>query len=125
MGRRTRTVAVALALTLTGTGIAVASGASTTEVQTIQDRDGDNRLEPAPGDDYMVRDELGEPAAGARGVPLLTFGQMTDFQLVDEESPARVEFLDKLGPPFTAAYRPQEGTGAQVVDQMVRELRNT
>ena len=124
MARRTRTVAVALALALTGTGIAVASGASTTEVRTIQDRDGDNRLEPAPGDDYMVRDELGEPAAGGRGVPLLTFGQMTDFQLVDEESPARVEFLDKLGPPFTSAYRPQEGTAPHVVDEMVDEMRN-
>ena len=49
---------------------------------------------------------------------------MTDFQLVDEESPARVEFTGKLGPPFTAAYRPQEGTGPQVVDTMVREMRD-
>ena len=55
---------------------------------------------------------------------LLTFGQLTDFQLVDEESPARVEFLDKVGPPFTAAYRPQEGTGPQVADAMVRQMAN-
>ena len=54
----------------------------------------------------------------------MTFGQLTDFQLVDEESPARVEFLDKVGPPFTAAYRPQEGTGPQVVDSMVRQMAN-
>ena len=83
-------------------------------MRTIQDRDGDNRLEPAPGDAYLVRDDLGQPSAGRERtrVALLTFAQMTDFQLVDEESPARVEFLDKLGPPFTAAYRPQQAMDA-------------
>jgi len=109
---------------LAGTGIAVAAGASSTVNRTIDDRDGDNRLEPAPGDPYVHRDDLGTTTAGRKGVPLVTFGQLTDFQLVDEESPARVEFLDKVGPPFTSAYRPMEGTGPQVVDRMVREMRN-
>src|SRR5215218_1682720 len=116
-----RALAAALLLMLAATGIAVAAGASSTVNRTIADRDGDNRLEPAPGDPYEQRDELGTRTADP-GEPLITFGQMTDFQLVDEESPARVEFLDKVGPPFTAAYRPQEGTGPQVVDAMVRGM---
>jgi len=118
-----RALAAAIVLVLAATGIAVAAGSSSTVNSTIADRDGDNRLEPAPGDDYLRRDELGARTAEG-GFPLLTFGQLTDFQLVDEESPARVEFLDKVGPPFTAAYRPQEGTGPQVVDSMVRQMRN-
>jgi metallophosphoesterase (TIGR03767 family) len=99
----------------------------TTVSQTIQDRDGDNRLESAPGEDYMVRDDLA-PASPARARTrrsLFFFGQMTDKHVVDEESPARVEFLDRIGPPFTSAYRPQEGLSPQVVDAMVRQLRDT
>jgi metallophosphoesterase (TIGR03767 family) len=119
-----RAVAIAVVLALAAAGVAFAAGASSTADQTIADRDGDNRLEPAPGDEYMRRDDLGTRAGTRAGLPLLTFGQLTDFQLVDEESPARVEFTDKLGPPFTAAYRPQEGTGPQVVDSMVRQMRN-
>ena len=118
-----RAVPAALVLLLAATGTAVAAGASSTVDRTIADRDGDNRLEPAPGDAYLRRSELGTRIAEG-GFPLLTFGQLTDFQLVDEESPARVEFLDKVGPPFTAAYRPQEGTSPQVVDAMVSEMAN-
>ena len=33
-----------------------------------------------------------------------------------------MEFLDKVGPPFTSAYRPHEGIGPQVADAMVREM---
>jgi len=119
-----RALAAALLLVLAATGIAVASGSSSTVNRTIADRNGDNRLEPAPGDDYLQRDDLGTRTTARPGEPLLTFGQLTDFQLVDEESPAQVEFLDKVGPPFTAAYRPQEGTGPQVIDAMVREMAN-
>ena len=119
-----RALAAAILLMLAATGIAVASGASSTVNRTIADRDGDNRLEPAPGDDYLRRDELGTRTAVRPGLPLLTFGQFTDTHLVDEESPARVEFTDRLHGPFTSAYRPQEGLGLQVSDAMVREMAN-
>jgi metallophosphoesterase (TIGR03767 family) len=125
--RRWRSLpAIAIVLALVAAGAAVAAGASSTVDATIADRDGDNRLEPAPGDAYEQRSELGtRTAAGGRAAtPLWTFGQLTDIHVVDEESPARVEFLDKLGPPFTSAYRPHEGLGPQVADTMVREMAN-
>ncbi len=120
-------VATALLAGLGAIPAPAAARPQTTLSETVQDRDGDNRLEPAPGEDYVVRDDLGQPGPdrARRRRELIFFGQMTDFQMVDEESPARVEFLDKLGPPFTAAYRPQEGAGPQTVNEMVRQLRNT
>ena len=48
---------------------------------------------------------------------------MTDTQLVDEESPARVEFVDEIGPPYEAAYRPQEGSCRWCSPQEVRAVR--
>ena len=82
----------------------------TTVPQTILDSDRDNRLEPAPGEDHAVRDDLGQagPDRERRRQEIIFFGQMTDLHILDEESPLRVEFLDKLGDPFTSAYRPQE-----------------
>jgi metallophosphoesterase (TIGR03767 family) len=99
----------------------------TTESQTILDRDGDNRLEPAPGDAYETRFDLGTPSANRARTRtrLIFFGQMTDTHVVDEESPLRVEFLDAVGGPFTSAYRPHEGLSAQVLEEMVKQLRNT
>jgi metallophosphoesterase (TIGR03767 family) len=101
--------------------------ARTTVDQTIVDADRDNRLEPGPGEDYVVRDDLGvaSPTRAKTRSELLFFGQVTDTHVVDEESPLRVEFLDRFGPPLTAAYRPQEGLSTQVLENMVDQLRNT
>jgi hypothetical protein len=50
---------------------------------------------------------------------LAYFAQLTDFQLADEESPARVEFVDRGAAP---AYRPQEGFDAWAIDYSFRQL---
>ena len=52
------------------------------------------------------------------------FGQLTDFQLSDEESPARVEVLDIDSTPFTAAWRPQEALVPFMADQAIRALND-
>ncbi|HET7482609.1 MAG TPA: hypothetical protein VFK89_07100 [Actinomycetota bacterium] len=99
-----------------------------TTIRTIRDTNGDNMLEYAPGEDYTVVN--GDPGfRPPRDGSILNFLQMSDFQILDEESPGRVEFLDttqQQGPrPLGAAYRPQEALSTQLVEAMVRAARNT
>jgi hypothetical protein len=112
-----------------------------TTVRTIQDTDepADNLLEFAPGEDHCVFAFTLVPSnpdceAGRltndRPDSILNFLQLSDFQVVDEESPARVEMLDttQRAPglqPFSAAYRPQESLTSQITEAMVRQARNT
>ena len=122
-----RVIVVAAAAAMAVSGGAVAHAQQTTENQTIRDADGDNRLEPGPGDDRLVRQELAPARPGRERTRAnkIFFGQLTDTHVVDEESPQRVEFTDRLGLVFTSAYRPQEGLSAQVVDEMVQRVRTT
>ncbi|HEX2162889.1 MAG TPA: hypothetical protein VHM02_02965, partial [Thermoanaerobaculia bacterium] len=57
---------------------------------------------------------------------LVYFGQLSDFQLADEESPARVEVVDPLSTPlnlpFGSAWRPWEALNPQIDDAMIRQL---
>jgi metallophosphoesterase (TIGR03767 family) len=100
-----------------------------TTIRTIRDIDGDNLLEFAPGEDYIVLNGP-EGFRPPRQGSIVHFLQMSDFQIVDEESPARVEFLDRTqeNPGFralSAAYRPQEALTTQITEAMVRAVRNT
>lgn len=115
------TTAAALAVS---TGAAAPSPA-TTLAETIVERDGDGLLDRGPGEPYALREELARARPGREGRrrSLVFFGQLTDFQLLDEESPARVELLDRYGAGFGAAYRPQEGLLPHVAEQAVRSLR--
>ncbi|HEX8105171.1 MAG TPA: hypothetical protein VF533_21305 [Solirubrobacteraceae bacterium] len=82
-------------------------------------------LRPAPGQGYAVRqDGVGTARDGReqRRRSLLYFAQLSDFQLADEESPARVEATDPLELIFTAAWRPQEAIMPWVVDASVRQV---
>jgi 3',5'-cyclic AMP phosphodiesterase CpdA len=96
-----------------GTGAASAPPATSTQQETLVDRDRDGFLERGPG----------EPLEGPRGGRVLaTFGQLTDTHVRDEESPARVPFLDRLGAPLNSTFRPQEALSTQVLDAAVRAL---
>jgi metallophosphoesterase (TIGR03767 family) len=105
--------------------LATASGAQPRTnglAPTIVDRNHDNRLEYGPGEPIQVRTDLTQGTAGTPRL-LIHFAQMTDTQLVDEESPARVEFADRIGEPYVAAYRPQEGLLPMVLAREVAAVR--
>ena len=82
----------------------------------------------APGEPYTVRQELARrrPDRAATRTSLAYFGQLSDFQLADEESPARVEVIDPLSTPlnlpFDAAWRPWEALEPQIDDAMIRQM---
>jgi len=82
----------------------------------------------SPGEDYTVRDRAFEasnsiPDAQAgrdsRRQSLAYFSQMTDFQLADEESPSRVEFLDQGA---SSAWRPMEAFAPFMIDASIRQI---
>ena len=91
--------------------------------------DGFQTLMLGDGEPRILREELAEakPGRAERRRSLAYIGQTTDWQLADEESPSRVEFLDiAANPPFpstvSAAWRPQEALGAAAIEQSVRQL---
>ena len=62
---------------------------------------------------------------GPGGKDLRTLGgfkHVSDIHVLDEESPARVEFLDECSTPFTGAYRPQESLTGQIGNSMLEQL---
>ncbi|MEX2107616.1 MAG: hypothetical protein WD827_01865 [Solirubrobacterales bacterium] len=86
---------------------------------------GFDQLGIGPGEGYVVREDgLGsaQPGRAERRVSLAYFGQLSDFQLADEESPARVEFVDLFGSPVEAAFRPWEALQSFIDDAMIRQV---
>ena len=52
----------------------------------------------------------------------MSFVQLTDPQIADEMSPARVDFADPAGGELKSSWRPQEALGLQVFDSVVRNV---
>ena len=86
------------------------------------------RLVSGTGEPHVVRSDLGAAAkAGREGRRrnVLAFAHLTDIHVIDAESPARVEWLDRYndGPGssliFGSAYRPQELLTTQLADSIV------
>ena len=101
-------------------------GLSTLEQRIVPSgAEGFDQLETGPGEGRMVREGgFGSARAGRaqRRVSISYFGQLSDFQLADEESPARVEFIDIFGPPVEAAFRPWEALNPFIDDAMIRQV---
>ena len=112
-----------------GTGVSYAHEAGhTTEDHTIMagppifPGSSFETLVEGPGSPRVVRTLSGASALTGRADrrhSLAYFAQLTDFQLADEESPARVEFVDR-GP--NAAFRPQEAFEPWAIDYSFRRL---
>ncbi len=102
--------------------------ADTTLGAAVADRNEDGILECAPGEKLVVRTELAE-AKGQRDEmrrPITALLTLADFQLPDEESPLRGEFLDKCFSenPARSAFRPQETVLGHMVNAHVRAANN-
>ena len=104
-------------------------GQSSVEQRVVPAAPGTFRfLQLGEGEPYTVRQELA--TAGANRAETRTslsyFGQLSDFQLADEESPARLEIIDPLSTPlnlpFGAAWRPWEALEPQIDDAMIRQI---
>jgi metallophosphoesterase (TIGR03767 family) len=110
--------ALAVAVDPTGTTLA--------ETIVRQAPSGYSRLTAGPGWPTVVRTDLATPSAGRADTrrPLATVVHLTDIHVVDTQSPGRVEFVDPIGEPFTAAFRPQEVLTTQVQSAMVRRLNS-
>src|SRR5918992_3710881 len=130
-GSKAAALTLAAVAALTGTSYAhdVSPEGHTTEVHSTE---AGPPLDPAKpgfltlqaGDPWprVVRELPGVsavPGRDIRRVSLAYFGQLTEFQLADEESPARVEFVDQ-GP--SSAWRPQEPFHPFAIDFSFRQL---
>src|SRR3954462_11617913 len=130
-GASTKAAAVigALALVLGVSSVAIAAGPlgqSTVQERIVPDgAAGFDQLGTGAGEPYTVRDGgfgAALPGRSDRRTSIAYFGQLSDFQLADEESPARVEFLDPGGSPVEAAFRPWEALEPFVDDAMIRQV---
>ncbi|GAA2039607.1 hypothetical protein GCM10009839_47010 [Catenulispora yoronensis] len=86
-------------------------------------------LTAGDGEPHVVRTDLWSHW-GHVTKPLVAFAQMTDLHIVDDQSTARLEFLDKfadpphLNYPTDSSYRPHEWLSTQVVDAMCLAIRS-
>lgn len=125
---------VALAALAIGSTAAVAAVSDTEGKTTVEQRvvpatsGAYDFLKLGAGEPYTVRQDLASAQAGrdARRTSLVYFGQLSDFQLADEESPARLEVIDPLSTPlnlpFGAAWRPWEALEPQIDESMIRQV---
>ncbi len=81
-------------------------------------------LVDGPGEPTQTDQSLAKasPDRAGRRRSLLSFAQLSDFQLADEESPLRVEVFDQVNSAFSAAWRPQEALMPYMVDAAVRQV---
>jgi 3',5'-cyclic AMP phosphodiesterase CpdA len=111
--------ALALWLGARGRGARPTASGSTL-LGTWRDPTGSGVLRPGASVSLLDRTELSRCAAPT--TVLATLAHVTDAHVLDAESPARVPFLARLGPPFTSTFRPQETLTAQVLSGAARAI---
>jgi 3',5'-cyclic AMP phosphodiesterase CpdA len=104
-----------------GTGSTRSSSTGSTLSSTWRDPGGTGALSPGSAERLLARTELG--SARPATATLATLAHVSDAHVLDASSPARVTFLDRLGPPFQSTFRPQEALTAQVLAGAVRAIR--
>jgi len=125
---RAATLIGGLTLFLAASSFAAADplGLSTVQQRILPDgAAGFDQLGMGPGEPYVVREDgfgTAQPGREGRRTSIAYFGQLSDFQLADEESPARVEFSDPTGSPVEAAFRPWEALEPFIDDAMIRQV---
>ena len=112
-------MALLLAVLAAGCGGSRTASDSTLR-STLADPHGTGILSRGPGEPFVNRTELAPAGRPVRQLAL--FAVLADAHLRDAESPARVPFLARLGPPFQSTFRPQEALTAQVLASTVSSL---
>ncbi|EQD27583.1 metallophosphoesterase [mine drainage metagenome] len=93
---------------------------------------GYRRLERRPGEQLLLRTDLGGAEPSPRLRSLATFVHLSDLHVTDAQSPARAEYLDRYGDSDSphapevgrvGTYRAQEALTHQVVEAMARAVR--
>src|SRR6476646_9482433 len=108
------------------------AGKTTVEQRVVPTGSGAFRfLGLGAGEPYTVRQDLATAGTerSAKRTSLVYFGQLSDFQLADEESPARVEVIDPLSTPlnlpFGAAWRPWAALEPQIDEAMIQQVNKS
>jgi 3',5'-cyclic AMP phosphodiesterase CpdA len=117
------------ATVVSNAGASELAGRTTLETRIVGDpASAYSFLSTAGGDGYLSRLELGvgKPNREGRRRSLIYFGQLSDFQLADEESPARVEFFDSQPAVnfSSSGHRPQETLTPHQVEASIRQMNN-
>src|SRR5829696_9187459 len=129
VGGRIAALAVATTVMAAGPAHAASPEGFTTEERSVVAGAPFDPLKPrfltlvqGPGWARVTRELVpGQAQAGreTRRRSLTYFAQLSDFQLADEESPARVEFSDGTA---SSAWRPMEAFGPHTVDAALRQI---
>jgi len=121
--------AVAVCATAAVAAVSDTEGKTTLEQRVVPATSGAfDFLKLGAGEPYTVRQDLATAGSerATKRTSLVYFGQLSDFQLADEESPARVEVIDPLSTPlnlpFGAAWRPWEALEPQIDEAMIRQV---